>query len=285
MIANETYKGVHYYGKRSKKENRELIERKVPAIVSEETWEIAQKVLQENLIEASRNARHKYLLRGLVKCGICGLTFSGVRYKEISYYACNGKVTYRGPILGRCGAKNIPVEWLDKIVWDDCVEFISNPESALSRLEEAIVTHKQRRDSIESELSIVRTTIASKTDEKQAILDLYRKKMIKFSDVEMQLSAIAQEVEVLQTQYTSLERQQKDEQPKQDHIDSAKTYLEHLQKLINLDDSYETKREIVKSLVDRIAVDTFEGENGKPQAKVSVHYTFSQVTTHTDKGS
>jgi len=79
MLVQTAYKGVHGYGKRSKKE-REIIEREVPAIVPVDIWEQAQLVLKDNQLESMRCAKHKYLLRSLVKCSICGLNFSGTRF-------------------------------------------------------------------------------------------------------------------------------------------------------------------------------------------------------------
>lgn len=49
MIKNPTYKGVHFYGRRSAK-TREIIERAVPAIVSEAIWEKAQETLRKNFL-------------------------------------------------------------------------------------------------------------------------------------------------------------------------------------------------------------------------------------------
>src|SRR5450759_3087677 len=77
--ANRTYMGEHRFGKRTKNPNRKVIVRAVPAIVTEETWNRAQQVLRSNQIMARRNGRTPFLLRGLIKCGLCGLTFSGAR--------------------------------------------------------------------------------------------------------------------------------------------------------------------------------------------------------------
>ena len=134
MIVNTTYKGIHYYGKRTEKK-RELIPREVPAIVSKEIWEKAQQVLRENQLEAIRNAKREYLLRGLIKCGVCGLTYHGTAFpgperKPKAYYVCGGKTSYRGPLQGKCTSKNIPAEWIENLVWQECVNFIENPGEA-----------------------------------------------------------------------------------------------------------------------------------------------------------
>ena len=57
-----------------------MIERDVPAIVGVETWERAQQTLRRNMIFSRRNARRRYLLRGLMRCGLCGLTYSGTSW-------------------------------------------------------------------------------------------------------------------------------------------------------------------------------------------------------------
>ncbi|WP_268886709.1 recombinase family protein [Ktedonospora formicarum] len=93
MLVNTTYKGIHYYGRRSKK-TREVIAQLVPALVDESTWEQAQRVLHAHQVFSRRNAKRNYLLRGLIKCGLCGLTYCGSAYNVKScpyYYKCNGR--------------------------------------------------------------------------------------------------------------------------------------------------------------------------------------------------
>src|SRR5260370_12597370 len=77
------------------------IERAVPAIVSEEIWQQAQETLHHNFRFGLQHCRNVYLLRGLVKCGLCGLTYIGMTVRSRSgrqeaYYRCNGKHDTRG---------------------------------------------------------------------------------------------------------------------------------------------------------------------------------------------
>ena len=66
--------GGHEYGKRSPRSGRETITRDVPAIVPEAVWKKAQQTLKANFLFGVRSARTQYLLRGLIKCGLCGKT-------------------------------------------------------------------------------------------------------------------------------------------------------------------------------------------------------------------
>src|SRR5207244_2736867 len=72
MINNPTYKGIHVYGKRAKK-TRETITRAVPSIVEASTWEKAQQTLHDKRKLSPHNAKRQNLLRGLIRCGLCGL--------------------------------------------------------------------------------------------------------------------------------------------------------------------------------------------------------------------
>jgi hypothetical protein len=111
-LVNTTYMGRHEYGKRSKDPNRQLIVRTIAAIVSEDTWQKAQKTLSDNLLFGKRNSRHQYLLRGLCKCGLCGLgtgnavplkrptvtSWSGARHTFQQAHPCPS----RGLTAGHC---------------------------------------------------------------------------------------------------------------------------------------------------------------------------------------
>jgi site-specific DNA recombinase len=100
LIINPTYKGVHEYGKRTRCKESSVIVRQVPAIVPEETWNKAQETLAGNFLFGARNAKNRYLLRGLMKCRCCALTFIGTCAKRPNgkiefYYRCNGKHSAR----------------------------------------------------------------------------------------------------------------------------------------------------------------------------------------------
>jgi site-specific DNA recombinase len=106
MIVSRTYMGEHQFGKRTTHKNRRVVVQQVPAIVTEETWTSAQRVLKANRIETVSNVRRSYLLRGLIRCGLCGLTFSGSRASKDRdhYYTCNGGGRLVASMVSRAGS-------------------------------------------------------------------------------------------------------------------------------------------------------------------------------------
>jgi site-specific DNA recombinase len=141
-LISTVYKGQHVYGKRSRNQKRAPIVRAVPGIVSEAVWQQAQATLQHNYRFGPRHCRHAYLLRGLVKCGLCGLTYIGMTVcgrsgRQESYYRCNGKHDTRGVYgaLGqRCPSKDVQTGWLEEVVWEEIEGMLRRPERVLARL-------------------------------------------------------------------------------------------------------------------------------------------------------
>ena len=284
MIVQTAYKGIHEYGKRTKKV-RELIERKVPAIVDEDTWNKAQLVLKDNQLEAVRCAKYKYLLRSLVKCSLCGLNFSGTGFPNtkgirIGYYVCNGKTSYRGKFLGKCKAKNIPTDWLDEKIWKDCVSFINNPGQLITDLTPEI---EKSNISIEHELQLIKSSLSQKDTEKQSILDLYRKQLVTAKDVEEQLSKIINERVALEDRQKELKNALLATNDEVNRKKDIIMLLKDLRDKLSGEITFETKRSIVKQLVREVIVCTehIEGKD-RPDVNIHVKFVFSQVVMCTD---
>lgn len=296
MIINETYKGIHFYGKRTNKK-RELISREVPAIVSGEIWDKAQNALINNRLESVKNSIHRqYLLRGLLKCDTCGLTFSGTNYngpggKLKAYYVCNGKTSYKGRILGKCTSKNVPAAWLESIIWLDILDFVENPGRALDEMAATIENKKQSTTNLIEDKTLIIQAIKEKDVEKQTILDLFRKKLITQADVEVQLEKIMNEKQALEERLSETKNQVQDNFNIKVRFDTIRDTLLKIRERINDELTFEEKRDIVKILVSEVSVYTENGDgNGgnkisKKKAKVSIIYNFSKDINHTDTGS
>ena len=289
ILKNTMYKGVHHYGKRTKKE-RDIITRQVPAIVLEEMWDLTQTVLKENQLMSMKNAKTNYLLRGLIKCGCCGLTYHGTYHngpggKPKHYYVCGGKTAYRGPSQGKCKSKNIPTLWIEKMVWDTCLDFINNPGDAINELADGMEVSKNEVNKFESEISLVQKAIDDKENEKQDILDLFRRKIINAKDVEAQLTKITDEKLSLETRRRELEAAKDNEVSLATKFQTANDLLTELRSRIHDDMSFEEKRDIVRTLVKGITVETIIDDNNRLQANVRVQYMFSKGVLHTGRDS
>ncbi len=78
-------------------------------------------------------------------------------------------------------------------MWNDCLTFIHYPGEALKEIAATMETNQAEKHDLESELNVIRKAIDDKNIERQSILDLFRKNIITFSDLEKQIQKINQE--------------------------------------------------------------------------------------------
>jgi site-specific DNA recombinase len=94
IVHQTAYSGVHRVRVEGRDGREEIIERPVPAIVEPGVRERAEAQLAKNKSRAGelRKNGRRYLLSGLVRCGICGQACTGRtttnRDKKYSYYGC-----------------------------------------------------------------------------------------------------------------------------------------------------------------------------------------------------
>lgn len=279
MIANRTYMGEHVYGKRSNNRNRTTISRPVPAIVSEKTWKSALKVLQSNRIMCARNRQHPYLLRGLIKCGLCGLTFCGItmRRQRNWHYRCNGCHRARG-LYGlngqKCPAKSLNGDYVERLVWADIEAFLRNPGDVLERLRDRLSLNDEERKQQEKELKSLKGRLEQKAAERDRMLGLFRRGRIDEATLDQHLDAINREAGGLQAGIEAIERTLSAED-RAAQLRSAELLLTTLRSKLAGPISPEIKRRIVEILVERVQADTIE-RFGVKQSEITIVYRFSQ---------
>ena len=103
----------------------------MPAIVSEETFALAEERLEMNKIHAPRRTKTPSVLQGLVSCGKCGYALSRTSAqtsaRKISYYRCLGSDSWRhlnGPV---CDSRPVRQDLLDDVVWGEVVRLLEDP--------------------------------------------------------------------------------------------------------------------------------------------------------------
>jgi site-specific DNA recombinase len=280
LLTNKTYMGVHEYGKRSTS-GRDIISRQVPALVTEAVWEKAQQTLRDNFTFSPRGARNQYLLRGLIKCGLCGHNYVGVAAnrpngRHESYYKCNMSHT---PILyaghGRCQAKAVRGDLLEAQVWADVETFLRNPEPILAQLHTRLESDAQCSDQIRKQVARLEGLLTQKGTERSRVVGLYRRGRLTDADLDAQMEEIGKEETALETQLAELRGRIAGADSIGANITSAQALLAKLRKRLDAPVSWEMKRRLVEVLVAGIKVDTFE-ECGVKQSRITVSYKFSE---------
>ncbi len=281
LIVSTTYKGSHQYGKRSTSKAREPISRPVPAIVTEATWNNAQKTLQDNLLFSKRSAKNQYLLRGLIKCGLCGLTYIGLAAnrpngKREFNYRCNG--AHSRSIFsktGQCKSKAVRGDHLEEQVWSDVETFLRNPEPVLQQLHARLESDAKGSEQFKKQVVRLEGLLAQKANERSRVVGLYRRGRLTDTDLDAQMEEIGKEESALEAQIAELRGKMAGADSIGANLTSAQALLEKLRKRLDEPVSWEMKRRLIEILVAGVRVDTVE-ECGVKQSKITVTYRFSQ---------
>ena len=178
ILHNPVYIGQHTFASK-----HGTITRDVPAIIDKALWERAQQTLANNR-KLPKHQRHRsYLLRGLIKCGLCGLTFVGQpvnrprnRVKKLDfYYRCSGRSGSVYPdAKDRCCNRHVRAEQLEELIWSDCLEFIHNPGAALHIAKQQLQGRQARTANVEQEKQRLQQALAAKTEEREMMLVLFQ---------------------------------------------------------------------------------------------------------------
>jgi transcriptional regulator with XRE-family HTH domain len=282
MLVSRTYQGEHVFGKRTKNRNRKLILRQVPAIVPEHLWQSAQQVLHSNRIMCKRDRTKPYLLRGLIKCGLCGLTFSGLRARPPQrdhYYRCNGRQFARG-LYGlsgkKCPAKSLNGDYVERLVWADIEAFLRNPGDILERLRERLTLQHGERRREQDKLKALKKRLEEKTTERERMLGLFRRGRIDDATLDGHLDLIDAEAAGLQAEIETAERALSPEDQAA-QLKSAESLLAALRKKLTGPIPPDLKRRIIEVLVEKVVANTVE-RWGVQQSEITITYRFSQPT-------
>jgi site-specific DNA recombinase len=113
------------------KPREEWIEIPVPAIISQETFDIAQERLKTNKLRSQRNTKVETLLQGMMVCSECGYslyrTYTETTAKNrIYYYRCFGSDPYRFEGVRKCSCKPLRQDYMDNIVWQQIVQLLED---------------------------------------------------------------------------------------------------------------------------------------------------------------
>ena len=125
MLRNTTYKGEAYAwrwqhnGKNhmaSLRPKNEWVPMPgvAPAIVDVALWDAVQRRLDTNQGDAKRNEARPYLLRGHIRCPICGRRLYASPERARRIYRCSSRETRDGA----CGATRVPAEEVESWLWE-----------------------------------------------------------------------------------------------------------------------------------------------------------------------
>jgi site-specific DNA recombinase len=252
----------------------------IPAIISQEQFDVIQRKLKQNQSFSSRNTKAQdYLLRALVSCGQCHLACLGrSTSKGYAYYACKGKHTLlQSPRTEKCRSRFIPVGQLDDLVWRDVCEVLEHPEmltEALTRAQAGAWLPQE----LQSRRENLRKARVSLEHQLERLTDAYLAGVVPLEEYKRRRHDLEQKQAALASQVRQLEASAQKHVELAGVAQSMEAFCQRVREGL-AQASFEQKRQLVELLVDRVIVtgDEVEIRYVIPTTSSSEHVRFCHL--------
>src|SRR6266446_4638154 len=248
------------YAKRSpvkrKRPPEDWIEIAVPALVSTDTFAMAQERLALNKKLSARHTKEPSLLQSILVCAQCGygLYRMGVpapRGRRLCYYRCGGR-DRKGPQGRICNAPPIRVDRLDELVWNEVWQLLNNPELIGREIERRLQEHRQSSpaERRQAEVSQELARIEHQTDK---LIDAYQEGLMGIDELRSRVPELKKRQVSLQKEFESLTLQTLEHGRLLEVNVSLEKFMEQLRNSAqNLD--IQQKQKIVRLLVREVVL-------------------------------
>lgn len=222
----------------------------VPAIVSQETFEAAQRQLARNRELSYRNTKRQYLLSGLLICDNCGFKLGARAAGGRVYYCCSSKSGNNRPKL--CSSKNVRGDELETVVWESISRLLSRPELIIEQIK-----NREQADPtahLNASLDRVSQALERKRMEADRMLDAYKIGAIDLQNLKRKMDEIKSEEVELDQEKSRLEKEIRRSEARELNEEKLHQFCQSLPAtLANL--GFENKRQILREVVDKIVVE------------------------------
>jgi site-specific DNA recombinase len=213
LLKNSAYRGVVYFGKREncepihtrlqkrsvrvegrrtprrgvkRRDAEDCIPIPVPAIIDNETFEMAQELMQTNKRLSLRNAKPGALLQGLITCQECGYSFgfkiSGPKSKGYCYYKCIG-------VNKKCtNQRGIRMEVLDEMIWESIISLLKSPKLIQNEVSRRL-TDAEKAPALDRK-KMLQTKLTQLATDSNRLLDAYQSGCIELADLRVRMNKI-----------------------------------------------------------------------------------------------
>jgi site-specific DNA recombinase len=233
------------------------IEIPVPAIVSEEIFEMAEELLERNKRTAPRRTVEPTLLQGMVSCRKCGYalyrTSTRSTARRINYYRCLGADRYRHLPGPPCDNRPIRQDLLDSLVWAEVLHLLEDPvliQQEIDRRLTAAQAHcpTERREA-ELDRELVRTRKSM-----DRLLTAYQEDLLSLDELRRRMPDLRQREQTLRIELQALRDRQTDEAAVLRLTQTLASFLLRLRETAETLDIHQ-RQKILRLLVKEVLVD------------------------------
>jgi len=280
MLRNPAYQGMACFGKTEKAERQKvtrLLRRRggfssrssatkerprkewiaipVPALVSPETFALAEERLQQNKIFASRHTKVPTLLQGILICQVCGYAYyrtsTRTSARKLYYYRCLGSDGWRYPKGQVCTNQPVRQDYLDDLVWGEVMKLLEDPGLIRNEMERRI------RELQESNPSKVRKEALAKAITRvqngaDRLLDAYQEGLLSLEQLRRRMPELKKRESALRAELQTVEASVVDRERCLQLVGNLKGFLSSLHRsaqTVDVNDRQRVLRLVVKEIL------------------------------------
>ena len=257
VLRNEAYTGTAVWGKTSKDGQAPdpvRVEGAWPALVSRELFDDVQQAMRDRAPKVQRPGRvgSKYLLSGLLRCGVCGKPYraQGAKSGRFAYYIC-GTLFTEG--AGTCSARYLSAPKVEDFIVDKIRERILNEETIV----ELVTLVAEEIDAIAGEMSGRLEVIeAELADVRKRLEKLYE--AIETSDLTLEvlsprIFSLRHREEQLESARDDAERQLEQRRVELPTADVIREYVADFREFLK-EGTFPERKALIRNFVEDIAV-------------------------------
>jgi site-specific DNA recombinase len=240
-------------GRRKVRDERDWIPISVPAIIEPSLYAAAQMQRTKNRLQLiGRPAYRFYLLRGLLRCSMCGASFGSIPNHGHGGYVCRRA---RGLVTGeRCRMGWIGAKTSETAVWDAVASALRNPAMLRRAVAEWTAERADRDAQIQAEVGALAKRLGAVDLKIRKLLDLLTDgEGLPTDDIKARLAALTRERAGLRVQVAEAEGRAVARQTSGIRLEAAERWAAKMRKGIDkLDDR--GRRQVLQTIIDRIEV-------------------------------
>ena len=234
-----------------------------PAIVSPELWRAANAQLTVNQKQSRRNAKHDYLLGGgLLKCGLCGYTMTGIhRAKNAIYYRCSHFEPDGSRVVHTAHGREV-----ESAVWGAMCNLLRDHDQMLNALQRLADKASAEAQGLEDEIAAAERSADAAEEQGERLLDLYLSGGLSKERYEAKAAALEEQAQRLRERAEDLADRRQAAIQQILPVEQVKALCDHYGPRLG-DMSFQEKRTVLNTFVtslvawpDRVTID---GDLGK----------------------
>ena len=224
----------------------------VPAIVDQALFEKARAIMDKNQKrQRERQSGGKYLLSGLVLCGVCGSAFCSRRSggSKYFYYRCIGTDRHRYKGKEICDNASVKGDEIESLVWSEVCKLLRDPDRLRVELE-------RRRDEPGADveqLQRMEKTVSELRGRLDRLIDGYESGLLERREFEQRIGPLRERHDREKAALASLRGRASTEVD----MASASEVLASLSDTVGAqlaDADFSLRRDLVKLLIERIEI-------------------------------